>query len=268
MTRRYYGGHIQDQHNGLKHGDTLVGVPSMSALPLHVHLESPALPIFNQGSTESCVGHATSSGIHITIHNMYPTMVNPIISPVGIYTIGRCLVRNVSANGHLTALVDTGSMPNWCMRGLTEVGVNPVNIWGNFPANPTTVNNEPNVDQLESSSAYKLKTFQRFSGTGDILSMQLMGTLAKGHAFTFATYVDNEFENYTNGIIGAPDKKNLLGSHYLCCDGYEWDGRDLKSVVWRFRNSWDISWGEGGRGRGNRAFFDALAGDFYALGVT
>jgi len=220
--------------------------------------------IINQKATSSCTGHAT--GGSVTTRMAIVGAPVELVSPIGSYALSRALDRIPNADGSLPPLTDDGAMPNQNMRALVEFGCPPASVWGNYPADPATINDEPTIKELEAASAFEMTGFYAIDSTGDQKILDIMTALAAGFPVCFAVQVDSDFENYVSGVVGAPNPNDILGGHYIYAVGYSYDGKDPKSIEVTFVNSWDTTWGEGGFGRGNADFIAGMS-DLYVMDV-
>jgi hypothetical protein len=228
-------------------------------LPLSVDLTQfvtgPGGPgIFDQGSTGSCEGHAHAGAI--TTRFAALAMPIPTVSPIGIYTLARCIGRQPNADGSLPALTDDGTEPSLAIAAVQEWGVTSAATWGNFPADPSTINENPEFSELEEASDFRLLGAYFLQSAGDQKVIDIMTALAAGYPVAMALPASGaEFNDYTGGILGAldgpVDHANYLVGYELSSPG------NYGSVVVKCVNSWG-KWGEGGMYRGNRAFVDQL----------
>lgn len=208
--------------------------------------------ILNQGQTGSCTGHATAGGI--TTRFAIENAPIRLVSPIGCYTVGRRIGQQPNPDGSIPPLADDGAEPSQVIAGISEWGVCSAEAWGSYPADPATINNEPDLQQLEAVSEFTLRGAYFLQSQGDQFVKDLMLAIASGFPVTAAVAAsDPLFNDYTGGILGA------MGGgldHYVYACGFEWDGTDPRSVVVKYVNSWGSSWGESGFFRANRGFID------------
>lgn len=250
-------GHMVTPVKRLLGAEASVPVPNSASLRDHVSM------ILDQGSTGSCTGNATDGAVETRLAALGTPVQHR--SPIGIYTLGRCIDRD----GLLSqGLQDVGAMPNQVIRGISEWGLP---IFGSMPADTkygeapdyNQVNAEPGLAALESADdaeflgAYSIGTVNRTS--------LIRQALAAGYPVCFATMVDNAFENW-NGQkpIGAPNPNDILGGHYLYMIGYD-TTTDGNTIV-EFANSWGVTWGLQGFGLGDESFI-AMMSDLYVMNV-
>lgn len=229
-------------------------------LPLSVDL-SPLVTaaggpgIFNQGQTGSCEGHAHAGAIGVRFAKLGKPIQTP--SPIGIYTLARCIGRQPDANGTLPPLTDDGTEPNLVLRAIQEWGVASIPTWGNFPADPSTINQEPTQADLEKASDFKLLGAYFLQSVGDQKVIDILTALAAGYPVSMALPASGEqFNNYAGGVLGALDGP-VDHANYIV--GLSIPARGAYGqVTLKCVNSWDVTWGEGGFYRGDRAFLDQL----------
>jgi hypothetical protein len=227
------------------------------ALPVSVSLKSQVLAgpgILDQGQTGSCTGHAVAGAIT----TRFQIAASPIrlVSPVGCYTVGRLIDLVPNPDGSMPALTDDGAEPSQVVRGVSEWGVTSATTWGDYPADPATINNLPTFADLEATTEFELQGAYFLNSTGDAFVIDLMTAIAAGYPVTHALCAsDPTFENYTGGVLGA---MNGTLDHYNYVVGYAWDGSDPDSIVVEAVNSWGPSWGEQGFYRADRAFVDQM----------
>jgi hypothetical protein len=269
MARKFGGpngyGHVPDPQGHLVSSFHLTRAALAVATPPTVTLKAPT-PM-DQGSTSSCVGHATSGATQTSfIAAGSPLAFAP--SPAAVYLLARCVDRRPNPDGSLPQLADEGSMPNQAMRGIDEWGVVPMQgptpDGRNSDADPAHINEEPDLATLERASQLELSGYYRIDTLGSARVTELRKALAAGHAVCFAVSVDEAFEDYAGATpLGAPDANGILGAHYLYSIGYRTNAG--KTIV-RFRNSWGPTWGLDGDGEGDENFIAGMR-DIYVMAV-
>lgn len=267
---KYGRGHIADpihhrrvgiRHLFARHSGSMI-TPGQNA-DLSPHLP----PYANQVSTSSCVGHGIGEAVYCAL-GARSTPLPWVPSYKGIYDNGRCIDRAIRTDGKLPPLVDEGSMPNQGWRGVSEWGVRkmiPIADRGS-DVDPSTINDEPKLGELEAESATLLVGYYAIESFGDERVENIRAALANGFPVTFATFVDTAFEEWDGSSpLGMPDVNDKNGGgHYLCAFGYRTDANGR--TILRFRNSWGTDWGMGGDGEGTEAFMAQIS-DVYAASV-
>ena len=229
-------------------------------LPLSVDLSpfvtAPGGPgILDQRDSSSCEGHAHAGAIATRFARNGAPIALP--SPIGIYTLARCIGRQPDANGNLPALTDDGTEPSLVVRAIQEWGVSSATTWGHYPADTATVNQEPTQEELERSSDFKLLGAYFMQSVGDQLVIDIMTALAAGYPVSMGLPASGqEFNAYRGGILGAlsgpVDHANYIVGYTLPATGA------YSQVVMTSVNSWSSGWGEGGMYRFGRALVDQL----------
>lgn len=230
--------------------------------------------ILNQGPTSACEGHAPASGI--TLSCAIRKKPVPLISPIGLYTMARVLARTPNADGTLPPLTDDGTEPSLVLQAAQQWSILSAASWGNYPANPMTINSEPTFAELESSGTSAFGGGYFLTSSGDQFCKDVMTAMAAGYVLTGAIAASGAtFQNYRGGILPALDDQV---DHATLWIDYEWDGTNLSSLVVYGANSWGGEpggWGEsdapgitGGMYRGNRDFLCAYNQDCAVLDVT
>ena len=218
--------------------------------------------ILDQGQTGSCEGHAHASAV--TLYFACLGKAIPLVSPVGLYTGARIVSRQPDADGTLPALSDDGTEPGLIVQAMQTLGACSAATWGDYPADPVTINDEPTLAKLEAEADFTLDGAYFITSSGDQKVRDLMGCLAAGIPVTDAIPASGpEFQGYTGGVLGALsgpiDHANLIVD-------YEWDGTNLSSIVLHCVNSWGM-WGEAGQYRASRPYLDQ-AEDLCVMALT
>lgn len=247
----------------------IAGIPfehhklAAGATPDHVDQRQHAPPVKDQTACGSCTGHGTSTGISTTCRAQgRPLPFEP--SERGIYCLARAVDRMPG-----DPLTDDGAMPTQVMRAVTAWGVrptqSPISTGENSDCEPSNVNDEPTLAELEDDAKALIVGEYVITATGAARILQIRQALAAGFAVCFGVDVDQAFEDYMGGTpIKAPDPNGILGGHWLCAVGYRTDSHGKTIVI--FRNSWGLSWGIAGDGEGDESFIAGWS-DIYVMNV-
>jgi hypothetical protein len=226
--------------------------------------------ILDQGSTGSCEGHAHASGFTLgAALGGDPVLLR---SPIALYTMARILGASPPAGSELPPLEDNGTEPSLVLQAAQLWGAPSAVDWANYPADPATINQPPNLGELESAADFKLYGAYFLTSQGEQFCRDLMTALAAKFVCTAAIAASSPaFNSYTGGILSALDADV---DHATLWVDYEWDGANLASLVVYGVNSWGVGWGEddagvgGGMYRCNASFLQEYAQDCAVLDVA
>lgn len=249
----------------------------VSPLPLATNNRAHMAPsvggpgILQQGNTNACEGHAHASGV--TLRYAIQGTPIPLASPICIYQGALMLQRGTNPDGTLPPLRDDGTEPSLIIQAMRQWGIASAAKWGNFPADPATICNEPTLAQLETAGDFELTGAYFLESSGDQFCTDLMTALAAGYVCTGAIAASGAaFQSYSGGVLPALD--NAVDHATLWVD-YSWDGSNLSSLVVYGVNSWGEGWGEssapgigGGMYRASRDFVAKYSGDCAVLDVS
>ncbi len=207
--------------------------------------------------TQSCTGYG-STGAAQTRLALLGTPVPPL-SPIFPYDVGRLFDRRAAYPDDpaesLPALTDVGTMPSLVMRAITERGCPPI---ARRVDDPATINDPPDLDDLEAGRLLELIGWSRIDATGEERSTQVQLALAGDVPVFCARRVDAAAMAYSGGIIGPPAGK-ILGGHAEFICGFS------KSGGWyRTAGSWGEQYGEDGSTRFNEAALQQFS-DLYVM---
>jgi papain like protease len=265
----YFTGHIPDPDEVVarRKGFHILKARRMlgaAALPLKTNNRQWLLPaaggpgVRDQSATSRCEGFAHAVGITLR----FAIKRTPIsyVSHDGIYTGARMISRVPNADGTLPPLSDDGTEPGLVAQALGEWGACSAKTWGDEPDDPSKVNVEPTIQQLEAEGEFRLDGAYFLQSSGDQYIRDLMTALAAGFPVTGAIAASGSiFQNYSGGVLGAMDDGVDHATLWL---DYEVQSlTDLSTFVVYGVNSWGEGWGEstvtginGGMYRGGRDF--------------
>ena len=256
--------HLRARHRLLS-ARPLSQLLGVSSTPPSVDLRPLLPPVFDQGQTGACTGHALAAGVYAACTTAGKSLAF-VPSPADLYRLERCLER--AAAGDLSApLTDGGAMPSDGLLALARFGVRPMGgptSDGRFSdADLATINAEPELEGIEAETFAGLVVGLAIASVGDQLLADVQAALASNLPITLSVPGGSPaFQNYTGaGVIGAI---NAELDHYVTLAGYERapDG----AVKFRLRNSWGEGWGDGGYAWIDPGFL-AICGDLYAIKV-
>ncbi len=198
-----------------------------------VDLSGFAPPIFDQGPTGACVGHARSRGI-FTARGAAGRPMAFVPSPKGIYQIARCYER--SSWG--APLEDGGADPVDSIDGVRIWGVKPmVGLPDRYSdCASETVNENPTLGELETSREFRLLDDYQIVETGSARIASVQHALAAGYPVCIDVAGGaSQFQDYAGGVrMLTADGAPL--DHYVCLVGYNASG-------FLGHNSWGEEWG-------------------------
>lgn len=207
-----------------------------ASYPQAVSLSKWAPPIFDQGDTGSCVGHARARGIYIA----RAVAGNPlpfIPSPAMLYKLARCLENYAGG-----ALHDEGCDPVDSLEAVKAWGITPmVTLDGRFSdADPATINAPPTLRDLEKAAELRLLEDYEVRVTGKQRRDLVCQALASGYPVCIDVAAGND-DWYSYRNMGCLTNKGRPTDHYVCLTGYFINPDD--SLIIRGHNSWGTNWG-------------------------
>lgn len=207
--------------------------------------------IFDQGPTESCVGHRGSMAVQIAL-GAAKVLLPFVPSPRMGYTNARLYERKRDNQGKLPPLEDGGCQTSDYVRGLREIGIEAMTgeVDGRFSdCSPANVNDEPSLSDLA------VEGENLVVGAYDATNKDLFTTLAviqtslkAGYPVGLDIVADTIFQRWGGGWgpNTAPlttcntDDPTSGGHAILCTEMYvSTDGTVLLSGP----NSWGEGWG-------------------------
>jgi hypothetical protein len=236
MAGQFGKGYVKDIHD----------VRDWSLRKLFGAMRAPAVPtatleqfvdvVRDQGQTSCCVGFAFARAVQLRCAAMGVPIQWP--SPSAIYTEARAY----ELSSPTADLTDTGCAPRDAIKGMAEWGIPTDASW---PFDPATIDDKPDLGELEAASAAVLHDYFRIDTLGAERVLDVRSALSQGYPVAIGVEVDNAFEAYAGtGAVTAPDPANLLGGHMLCLVGYQTNANGTTRV--RGVNSWSVNWGDRG----------------------
>lgn len=233
-----------------------------------------------KGATGSCTGHGSAGAATAR----FAISGNPValLSPIQLYGVGRS-IDNPPVNGVYPPLVDQGAQPNQVVRGAMTFGIASAASYGNYPADPATINDFPTPAQLEAAGEFLL-TGAYFLDDNTDPSSRILGfikALTAGYPVTNSVQASGDaFQGYSGGVLTSAQLTGDL-DHYTYAIDYAWTGSSadwqsflsalttgstsiwqpmLSQLVGFFVNSWNVTWGW--------SDVSGLAGGFYQADGT
>lgn len=234
-----------------------------AVVPDAVDLRPFAPPVLDQNDCGSCVGHAIACAV-ATSFAKAGTPLGFVPSPRSVY----CLARAIDRTDPSIPLTDDGSMPNQAVRSLSEWGVRamlaPSPQGYNSDCDPTNVNDEPTLDEVEQDAVAVVIGQYEIDSAGTQRVQDICAALAAGFAVTCSVSAENgTWQNWVAslGPLGAQSPVEL--DHYVWFIGYRTANGKR---IFRIRNQWGTGWGDAGEIEVTEAFI-AQIGDVYGFSV-
>jgi C1A family cysteine protease len=195
-------------------------------LPASVDLRSQdtAVPIYNQGSLNSCTANALAAAYAFTLKASGNPVFNP--SRLFIYYYQTFIEGTIGENQG--ASIEDG------VASINCAGVCPESDWS-YNQSPSATPSQNAQTAASSSQSIATSSIYSISNTTPILQ-----ALSENHPVVFGLAIDQtSFETAPGGVIPMP--QNLTGLHAVMAVGYNSD-----YII--FRNSWGSNWGDKGYG--------------------
>jgi C1A family cysteine protease len=197
-----------------------------TSLPASIDLrpQDTAVPIYNQGSLNSCTANALAAAYAFTLQSQGNTVFNP--SRMFIYYNQTVIENSVGQNQG--ASIEDG------VAALNCAGVCPESDWSYNQSSSATPSQNA---QTAASSSQSIATSSIYSVSD---TTPILQALSEGQPIVFGLAIDQTaFEKAPGGVISMP--LNLTGLHAVMAVGY-----DSNHLI--FRNSWGSNWGDKGYG--------------------
>jgi hypothetical protein len=218
-------GHIEDTFDPRDwDADHLVG--TVLERP-NLDLRDTDPPIWHQGNLGTCVMQSLLGAIWNRAKRVGIVLPQP--SVLGGYAPARWRDDG--------KLVDLGCRPRTAVETLRKQGIVPEYRW---PYDESKVNVMPPWDVFQHGADAVVAGFFRIYGHGEDRLKLVRKALTAGYPVSFAQPVEQQFEDYSGGILGE-HQLPFLGGHMTTVVGY-----DASTDAYLCRNSWGVDWGIGG----------------------
>jgi hypothetical protein len=207
----------------------------------------------DQDGVGQCTGQAVGCGV-MTALSADGTPVDGYLDPQALYRLARCIDRAYGfpwLNG-MPPLQDLGADPNMVHLAINHWGCPKLKDTFGYPgpcpelsvAYGQHKNDEPRLDELEASDAFKVVGQHRVLSTGQQRIDDVRAALDASFAITMSVYAsDARFQNYVGGVMGpAPDGSGC--DHLVCVIGDFTDATG--GTIFIVQNSWGDEWGQSG----------------------
>lgn len=216
--------------------------------PWHLDMLDKMPPIMNQGTTGSCTGHAAAR-CTATRFAMIGDQLPFVPSPKGLYGLGRAIDRKNAGQSNKTPLRDIGASPSSVTAGANQWGVRaiqaPTSDGRYSDCEPSTINDEPSLDDLEEDAATLVIGDYSITSTDAQRELEIRSTLSNN--FPIACAVDastgSPIQNY-NGVSVISDMGVNL-DHFVSLLAFK-EAPDGNGFIYGFVNSWGEAWGQDG----------------------
>ncbi len=218
-------------------------------LPKKVDLTEFCPPIYDQLALGSCTSHATAALIAVRRKIESLTEFHP--SRLWIYYQARKIEGTIKE--------DSGATIRDVIKGVGKNGYCSEEL---LPYNIDKFTKAPSRKCITEAKQHPVKQYE--SVNQDIISIK--SCLAQKYCIAIGVSVYESFESEVvskTGIVPIPHPtEQFLGGHALALVGY-----DDETKLFKFRNSWGTSWGDGGYGYFPYEFIlnKDLASDFWRI---
>lgn len=201
-----------------KYGFSRLKLPTSSSGAKKVSLRRYVRQVFDQKSTNSCVGQAFAGAIGI--REAACGIDCPPPSQLFIYFNGRAF--------HGDQKSDNGTYIRTAAEGLIKLGVPDMNYWA-FSSNPLRVNRRPGWEPYMMAHARKGGEYVWIQESGDALLESIKIAIDSKWAPVFGTYVTKKYMDCDDDTpVEKPGDEKIIGGHASAIIGYEQGFSSLK----------------------------------------
>ena len=206
----------------------LLGLSSSRAkVPDHVDLRDSGFmpPVWNQFALGSCTANSIAANLEFAAAKNGKDTGTP--SRLFIYYHERLMEG--------TVMQDAGAQIRDGFKVIAKIGVPPETEW---PYEVAKFAVKPPQKAEQDAKNQRALSYYRILNLGGILD-----ALAAGHCVSFGFVVYESFENTgKDGVVALPvSGEQVEGGHAVLAVGY-----DAKKKLMLVRNSWGMTWGDGG----------------------
>ena len=197
------------------------------------------VPIFNQGSLNSCVANATVAALEILMSNGGTITA---LSRLFVYWNARLMDAETGQ--------DQGTYIRNAFASLKTLGVCTEK---SFPYIPSMVFAQPPINAFKEGDDNTIDSFYRISTFESDRFNDIDLAIRAGHPVVFGSSVYDAFADNddSNGKVWGPSRDSI-GTHAMCVVGIRLNGSYQKEFL--IRNSWSDSWKLDGRAWVNEDF--------------
>lgn len=195
-----------------------------------IDLRPYSSPVQSQGSTSSCVAHATIKALEIKriIKHGHESHVD--LSRLDLYYGARERMTPSKVN------VDAGTQISLACDVLRDFGVCRETI---HPFSVKNVNKKPSLMATREARLNRIKSHFKIKSYGNDRLDDILFNLKAGNPIIFGTVVGNDWYNYKGGKEPLDVESNPDGRHAMTIVGFI----DGSFIV---ENSWSENWGDNG----------------------
>lgn len=222
-------------------------------VPLSMDLSAQMPPVYDQGQVGSCTGNGWAALLEYrSIQQGEPTE-----TPSRLFIYYNERVIEGSAGQDAGAEIRDGA------KTVSAQGAPPETLW---PYNESQVLVQPNEAAYQEAVRHEALQYQRIVvGPG----APMRTAISEGLPIVFGMPVPDYFEQGWNPLtdplpLPGPNV-NYIGGHCMVVVGYDFTRSRFPEPVFKVRNSWGNSWGEGGYFWIHYEWFTTLATDLWVV---
>ncbi len=192
-------------------------------------LRSWCSPVENQSYAGSCVGNGVVGALEFLQIRNGQKLVD--LSRLFVYYNSRLMTQDQDK--------DEGTYIRLAFGTLSSLGTCTEAKW---PYDLTKLFIRPSWGSYREAYPNKIESYYSIAGTGQARVDTIKRALRANHVVVFGMTVDQDYMNYTGGVVAMPRSARLnAGGHCQVIVGF-----DENKKCWIVRNSWGAGWGENG----------------------